>query len=61
MCDFTDVAKLNSTQIFSEIIRFTNYPAHLLELARLITADVFGGQIFISMHWRFDKNDWLLQ
>jgi len=53
-----DASQLSDDELFSEIVRFTLFPSHLVELSRRIDRDLFGGNIFIAVHWRFDHGDW---
>jgi len=53
-----DLKKISDVDLFSEVIRFCRAPPHIYELADDFIKSKIGSFKFMSVHWRFDKNDW---
>ncbi|XP_039265084.2 uncharacterized protein LOC120340788 [Styela clava] len=54
-----DLHSMSDTDVFSEIIRHTPAPKYLRSVAEDFIKTKFGGAKFLTVHWRYDKKDWM--
>jgi len=56
---FLDLTSLSDVELYSEIIRHTRAPLHVKNLASEFFKFVMKGKMYLSVHWRYDKSDWM--
>ncbi|XP_078482378.1 uncharacterized protein LOC108950428 [Ciona intestinalis] len=54
-----NMVNTSSATLYSEIIRHTRHPHHIRQMASQYIDDVIRTRQFLSVHWRFDRSDWM--
>uniref|UniRef100_H2YSY8 Peptide-O-fucosyltransferase n=1 Tax=Ciona savignyi TaxID=51511 RepID=H2YSY8_CIOSA len=50
---------MTDVRLYSEVIRFTSLPPHMKDIASQFVHDVMGNRSYVTIHWRFDKLDFM--
>nr|XP_026694863.1 uncharacterized protein LOC108950428 [Ciona intestinalis] len=54
-----NIVNTSYAALYSEIIRHTRHPQHIKQMASQYIDDVIKTRQFLSVHWRFDRSDWM--
>uniref|UniRef100_H2YJJ7 Peptide-O-fucosyltransferase n=2 Tax=Ciona savignyi TaxID=51511 RepID=H2YJJ7_CIOSA len=54
-----DPISMSDQDLYSEVIRFTSLPQRTKDIAKQFVRDVMGNRPYVTIHWRFDRSDWM--